>query len=218
MKSLALQGIKNFHLLAMLFLFFFYTSNAKSETESVLLIERFEKVYLEVSSDEQEQPLRELLAEAERNRDQNKEDAEAWIASGMIRSAYGATQGIRALGILKTARRDFETAIDLNDRALGGLAQAFLGRLYFILPSWPLSFGSSKKARALLEEALDIDSESMANNYYYGLFLASEDEYQEALSYLARAKSAARRPNLPNWDAVLLRDIDLAIQSVNEYQ
>ncbi len=214
MRKLISQYCKNSYLLVLLIVFFFYTARAESLSAAVALIEEFEEVYLTVDFEEQERPLQNLLVEAEKYRDQNSSDAEAWIASALIRSAYAATQGLKSLGMLKTARTEFEKAIELDAQAMDGYSQAFLGRLYFMLPSWPLSYGSNKKAESFLREALTINPDTMANNYYYGSYLVSKNQYQEARQYLLKAKSAAPRPELPYWDAVLLEGIESELNSI----
>lgn len=214
MRRITPTAVQNKYLLVLLAVFFFYTTNAESQSVPLQLIERYEEVFLSVDSANQELPVRLLLEEAESYRDNNPDDAEAWIACGLIRGGYALTQSFRILGILKTVRQELETAIELNPEAIDGYAQAFLGRLYMRLPAWPISYGSEKKAQRMFDEALAINSQTKAANLYYGLLLTERKDLQQALQYLERAKAASPRPGLPNWDAVLDRDIERAFSAL----
>ncbi len=205
--------------LVLLVVFISYTAEAESASPALSIVESFEEIYLTVDIDDQAERIEPLLNEAELYRDNNPNEAEAWFASALIRSAYAQTQGLRALRLARTSRDEFERAIVLDNSALGGYSQAFLGRLYFTLPGWPISFGNDDKAEELLLEALSINSETAANNLYFALYLISQERYDEAQDYLNRAKAAAPRPEFPNWDAVLQRDVERALAEVqNELQ
>ncbi|MCG8414574.1 MAG: hypothetical protein MI746_10195 [Pseudomonadales bacterium] len=214
MRKLSTRPDHKIFSLVLLVVFISYTAGAESASPALAIVESFEEVYLTVDIDDQAERIEPLLNEAERYRDNNPDEAEAWFASALIRSAYAQTQGLRALRLARTSRDEFERAIELDSSALGGYSQAFLGRLYFTLPSWPISFGNDDKAEELLMEALSINSETAANNLYFGLYLITQDRYQEAQDYLNRAKAAAPRPEFPNWDAVLQRDVEGALTRV----
>lgn len=199
-----------------LFLMTLGTSSTLAQTPvSLELIERFHELNLNIPLEEQREPLEELLNEAQIYRDANTDDPGAWIACGLIQASYGRARGISGLGNFKDARANFETAIELDDRAFSGYSQAFLGRLYVQLPSWPLSYGSNKKALELLQTALQIDPNSGANKYYYGVYLIENEEYQEAVQYLESAKSGPPpSSNAPFWQASILKSLEEDLQSI----
>ena len=59
------------------------------------LLELYAETHLKFITDQQlEEPLLQLLVEAERIRDENPNDADAWIATGRIRFGYANTQGM----------------------------------------------------------------------------------------------------------------------------
>jgi len=45
-----------------------------------------------------------------------------------------------------------------------------LGTLYDKVPSWPIAFGNDNTAKTMLETALKINPNGIANNYFYGKF------------------------------------------------
>lgn len=183
------------------------------------LLERYAEMHLSWDNDKElEQPLLQLLAEAERFRDANSTTAEAWIATARIRFGYANTLGITGFfSQSKTARNELEKAVSLDRTALNGYAQALLGLLYVGLPPWPLSFGSKKKGERFYEEALSISDSSAGNNYLYGLYLAGNKQYAEAERRLMIAKFTAENQSTDfNQQALYLREVNELLYSISE--
>ncbi|MEX2129993.1 MAG: TRAP transporter TatT component family protein [Pseudohongiellaceae bacterium] len=214
--------LKSRVLLFILVIYLAPESLAQAQSLSVpdQLIERYAEYHLTLTSDsELEQPLFLLLEEAQQYRDANPASAEAWAATARIRFGYANTQGmVTGLDLIKESRQELEQAITLDASAQEGAALAFLGYLYAGMPPWPLGFGSSKKAAELLEAALKISDSSMANNYYYAVYLfAKTKRHEEATQRLLRAKaSAAALPAQPHMQALRLRGIDELLQRIAE--
>jgi len=75
--------------------------------------------------------------------------AEPHIWEGIILSSWaGAKGGLGALGLAKQAKAEYETAIQIDSKALGGSALNSLGVLYYKVPGWPVGFGDNKKSRS----------------------------------------------------------------------
>ncbi|PCH63489.1 MAG: hypothetical protein COC19_00965 [SAR86 cluster bacterium] len=183
------------------------------ELDPDLLFEAFGKNDMEIH--EIEKLIAPILEEAESYRDNNPENAEAWLVCAVIRSDYAPTQGLmKMLGILRTARDELEISIELDEKILGGFAQAFLGMLYYRMPSWPVSYGSNKKAEKSFSEALRIDGNSMANNVYYAGFLIDEKKYHRAGTFLLSAEDAATGEYSPHHLRQLRRFIERDLQSI----
>lgn len=120
--------------------------------------------------------------------------AELWIWRGIVLSTYaGAKGGLGALDLVKQARQSLETAIEIDADALQGSAFTSLGALYYQVPGWPLSFGSDKKARTYLEKALAMNPDGIDPNFFYGDFLISQKQYQQAREVLSHALEAPAR-------------------------
>ena len=185
------------------------------------LLELYAETHLKFTTDQQlEEPLLQLLMEAERIRDENPNDADAWIATGRIRFAYANTQGmIGFFSLSKTSRNELQQAISLDRNAMSGFAQSMLGLLYVGLPPWPVSFGSKKKGKQMYAEALSINDADLGNNYYYGMYLAGDGQYQYAKQRLQQARSRAIAEGesaYPMQQALYLREIDELLQSIEE--
>ncbi len=143
--------------------------------------------------------------------------AEGWIWSGIIKSTFaGAKGGLGALSLAKGARADLEHAMSLDANALDGSAYASLGTLYFKVPGWPLGFGSDKKARQMLENALTLNPDGIDPNYFYADFLRDQGDYEKAEQHLLKALQAAPRPERPLADKGRREEIDLALTEVRE--
>lgn len=132
-----------------------------------------------------QQQLEFLLLEAENHVNANSDDAEAWLAVGLIRAGYAKSiGGMKGLAELKNARRELEQSIQIDPTAMSGAASGMLGRLYATVPRWPLAFGSKRRARTLLTEAMTEDPSGALPGLYYALLLAEEGETDDARDIL----------------------------------
>ena len=121
--------------------------------------------------------------------------AELHIWAGIIRSTEaGASGGLGALGLVKQAKKELETALELNPLALDGSAYTSLGALYYQVPGWPLGFGDEQKAEWHLQRALAINPEGIDSLYFWGDYLHEQGRDAEARQALERALMAAPRP------------------------
>jgi tetratricopeptide (TPR) repeat protein len=142
-----------------------------------------------------EQAFASLEKRAEAFTRQHPARAEALIWEGIIESSYaGERGGLGALGLCKEARGNLEAALKIDPSALEGSAYTSLGALYYKVPGFPIGFGSDRKARELLQEALKANPDGIDSNYFFGEFLYTQGEYQQALQYLDKAAQAAPRP------------------------
>lgn len=152
--------------------------------------------------------LQTLTQEADRLTLAYPDRAEAWIWSGIIRATIaGREGGLRALAAARAARTDLERALALDPNALGGLAYAWLGAIYYRVPSWPVGFGDPVKAEEMLQRALQINPEGIHNNFFYGEFLLEQGHRRRAVQYLLRAQQAPPQTDQPLADSGLRREI-----------
>lgn len=121
--------------------------------------------------------------------------AEPHIWEGIILSSWaGAKGGLGALGLAKQAKAEYETAIQIDSKALDGSALNSLGVLYYKVPGWPVGFGDNKKAEALLQQALALNPDGIDPNYFYADYLVYRSRKSEAVPYLEKALKAPPRP------------------------
>ena len=125
----------------------------------------------------------------------NPGDAALLTWYGIITSSYaGEKGGLGALSLAKEARGALEQAIARDPTVMRGSPYTSLGTLYHKVPGWPIGFGSDKKARELLSQALAIGPNDIDANYFMADFLCDEGEYASARTYLVAALSAPDRP------------------------
>ena len=158
--------------------------------------------------EEQEEAHEANLAAAQAYLKQHESNAEAWMATAITRASYARTQGMGAIGEMKKVRKEIEQAIELDSKVLDGYAHSFLGRLYFMLPAWPISYGSDKKAKIYIEESLRINDQTKENQFAYANFLSHQKQYQQAKQHFLKAKNSTSVINTPNWVANLDKQID----------
>jgi hypothetical protein len=102
----------------------------------------------ELQRDEQEQAVEQLIEKASKAVVMEPNNAELLIRKSIIESTCARkASGLIALHLIKSARADLETAMEIDPMAPNGSAYTSLGALYYQVPSWPIAFGSSKKAR-----------------------------------------------------------------------
>ena len=149
----------------------------------------------ELQDDEQAQAFEQLIETAANAVAMEPSNAELLIWKAIIESTYaGKATSLAALRLVKAARADLEAAMEIDPMALDGSAYTSLGALYYQVPSWPLAFGSSKKARKLLEKAIEVNPDGIDSNYFYGAFLVEEKDYDSARQALTKAMQAPARP------------------------
>jgi tetratricopeptide (TPR) repeat protein len=141
--------------------------------------------------------------------------AEPHIWEGIILSSWaGAKGGLGALGLAKQAKAEYETAIQIDSKALGGSALNSLGVLYYKVPGWPVGFGDNKKAEALLQQALAINPDGIDANYFYADYLIYRNRKPEAVPYLEKALKAPPRPGRDVADAGRKQEARALLESV----
>ncbi len=149
----------------------------------------------QLSDDEQASAFAALSAKAESAVAAHPNQPEYLVWDGIIKSTYaGKAGGLSALSLVKAAKTSFEQAMEIDDRALDGSAYTSLGALYYQVPGWPLAFGSDKKAKQLLEKALQMNPDGIDSNYFYGDFLVQQKDYAAAKKVLMHALDAPQRP------------------------
>ena len=106
-----------------------------------------------------------------------------WRAAAIGRQ--GLDKGVlKALNNASTMRDSLEITIEKNEKIERGAAHRALGRLYYELPGFPLSFGNNKKALEHLEKAYAIGPQEPANNAYYAQMLVKNGKKDEAKKYI----------------------------------
>lgn len=169
----------------------------------------------ELTGEDQETRFEQLIETADRLVAEKPDNAELLIWQAVIKSTFaGFKGGLGALGLAKDARRSLQKAMEINDKALQGSAYTSLGALYYQVPGWPLAFGSDKKARKLLEQALTMDPEGMDANYFYGDFLFHEKEYDKAKATLKKALNAPAREGREVADTGRRKEIEELLKKV----
>ncbi|NVK55808.1 MAG: tetratricopeptide repeat protein [Alteromonadaceae bacterium] len=164
--------------------------------------------YADMDSDKKATEFKTLIDQAQALVSAQPDNVEYRIWLGIIQSSTaGAEGGLGALKYAKEARKNFETALTINENALEGSAMASLGVLYHKVPGWPIGFGSDKKAEKLFKRALKVNPDGIDSNYFYAEYLFDDGEYQQALAYLDKAMHAAPRPDRPLADEGRRQDI-----------
>jgi tetratricopeptide (TPR) repeat protein len=156
---------------------------------------RWADIKYSLEEDQQEDAFKALAEESEQYLLDNPDSAEVKIWRGIVLSTYaGAKGGLGALKLVKEAKALFESVLDTQPNALNGSAYTSLGSLYYQVPSWPIGFGSDKKAAEHLKKALAINPDGIDSNYFYADFLVEQGDKTEAVAYLEHALEAPRRP------------------------
>ena len=156
-----------------------------------------------------------LAADAAAARAAAGDDPRVLIWEGIVlASQAGDKGGLGALSLVKRARADFEAAIAIDRTALAGSALVSLGSLYYQVPGWPIGFGDDKRARALLEEGLQVDPDGIDSNWFHADFLREQGDYAGAEAALRKAMAAPPRPGRELADSGRQAEIAAALEAV----
>jgi len=143
--------------------------------------------------------------------------AEPLIWSGIITSERALlTWGVTALRLATRARNTLLEAERLDARALDAGAPTTLGVLYSRVPSFPLGWGDSAKARQYLEEAVGKAPSGREARYYCADFLYEQGEYKGAEQLLIAAMALPQHPERPIWDKHLVKMMRELLARVRE--
>ena len=165
------------------------------QAELAQIQQRWAQIQYQLPDDDKEKAFEALAKEAETFVADYPGRAEPLIWQGIVLSTYaGAKGGLGALGLVKEARASLESALKIDPEALDGSAYTSLGSLYYQVPGWPLGFGDDEMARKYLQKSLAINPEGIDANYFFGDFLAEQDEPQRARVYLEKVLAAPARP------------------------
>lgn len=164
--------------------------------------DRWAEVKYDLAADQRDAAFAALAKQAEAVRAAAPRDPGALIWEGIVLSSWaGEKGGLGALGLVKSARKDFEAAIAIEPAALEGSAYTSLGSLYYQVPGWPVGFGDDDKARELLAKGLALSPDGIDANYFQADFLRDQGDYAGAEKALLKALAAPPRPGRERADA-----------------
>ncbi len=193
-------------------------SNADSTTTEAIaqLQQEWAKIKYQVfDRKEQIKQLRSLEEKGGQYLLEHSDAAELKIWQAIILSTdAGVTNNLSSLGMLKKAKVLLTESIELDPEALSGSAYTSLASLYYQAPSWPISFGSDKKARKYFKQALVINPRGIDSNYFYGDFLIKQKDYGRAKEYLNKALSAKPRAGRKLADEGRRQEIQAALAAI----
>ncbi|TWB44844.1 hypothetical protein [Nitrospirillum viridazoti] len=150
----------------------------------------------------QAQKMRDLLVRATDLQTRYPGRAEPMISTALILgSIAGYEQNAGSLELVRKARDLFEQADRIDPTALDGASAVNLGSLYYLMPGFPIGFGSDSKARKYLERGIALSPNGLESNYFYGEFLSQQGEYERSAKVLAHALEAPVSVTQPVWDA-----------------
>lgn len=164
--------------------------------------DRWAEVKYDLPADKRDAAFAALAKQAEAVKAAAPRDPGALIWEGIVLSSWaGEKGGLGALGLVKSARKDFEAAIAIEPAALEGSAYTSLGSLYYQVPGWPVGFGDDDKARELLAKGLALSPDGIDANYFHADFLREQEDYRGAEKALLKALAAPARPGRERADA-----------------
>ena len=149
----------------------------------------------------QTEQMNSLGSEADAVAQKYPERVDALIWDGIITSERASMASMfSALGLATRARDILEKANKLNPAALDAGAPTSLGVLYYRVPGFPIGFGDKKKARQLLQQAVQLAPNGLDAWYFYADFLYSEKELPKADQAFRHALTLPPHPERPTWD------------------
>jgi tetratricopeptide (TPR) repeat protein len=174
-----------------------WTCSAAHASTLVEVQERWAEIMYQSRPDQREAQLSALAEITRAATLESPRDATLLVWNGIVLSTLaGKVGGLEALGLARESRASLEAALEIEPAVRDGSAYTSLGTLYHKVPGWPLGFGSDKRARELLERALDINPDGLDPNYFMGEFLLDEGDPKGARRHLLHAAAAPDRAGL----------------------
>lgn len=192
-------------------------ASAAVEEDVSKLQHAWERIKYQGAAADQEKRFEQLAVEADQAVSRNSGRAEALIWRGIIvGSQAGAKGGLGALSLVKSAKKDFERALEINPEALAGSAYTSLGSLYYQVPGWPIGFGDDKKALEFLKKGLAANPDGIDPNFFYGDFLYRSGDLDNAERALRKALKASPRPGRKLADEGRIIEINHLLEKIAE--
>lgn len=191
---------------------------ADSLNESVQDIEsEWASIYYNTPKQQQESAFCRLLDKTINLSKQHPDKAEPIIWEAIVKATNADHQdAVSALGAIHEARDLLLKAIEINPKAMNGSAYVTLGTLYYMTPKWPIGFGDEETAQKMLQTALKINPNGIESNFFYGDFLLSNNNLNEAEKYFKRATTIPARPEQLYADNQLKEQARLALKNIKE--
>lgn len=212
--------ISLFHIKKWLIVVFTLFSNscfAEALTASLHDVElQWAKTHYEQSASKQSDEYQTQLAKLDILAKDYPNNADIIYWQALLKISIAAHQNpIAALETVHEVRDLLSKAITIKPNVMNGAAYIVLGKLYDKVPPAPIAFGDDAIAKKMLETALQINTNSIANNYFYGEFLAAHDDELAAEKYLKKALSATVRAEQPYPDKQLKHKAELALAKLH---
>lgn len=168
--------------------------------------------YYQPDESHQKQAYPALLEKAAELVKQYPQAAEPKIWQATIMATNAAFESsLTALSTLQNAKKLLEESIKIDPKALDGAAYVTLGSLYYMVPSWPVSFGDDDMAEKLLKASLKINPDGIDANYFYADFLLRQDRTAEAEVFFHKAAQAPIRKVQAFADTQLQNEAKMAL-------
>ena len=193
-------------------------SFAESLNDSLQRIEsEWASIYYSTSKQKQGPAYSELLDKTIHLSRQHPNNAEPIIWEAIVKATNADHQdAVSALESIHDARDLLLKAIEINPQAMDGSAYVTLGTLYYMAPKWPIGFGDEETAQKLLQTALKINPNGIESNYFYGDFLLSNNNFNEAEKYFKRALAIPARAEQFYADNQLKEQARIALKNTHE--
>lgn len=189
--------------------------HAGAESDTIRVRQEWEHIMYQLAPRDREPALEKLSRDSAKVMAQYPDAAEPAIWHGIIEGSYaGAKGGLGALSIVKSARKSFEHALEINPRAMEGSAYTSLGSLFYQVPGWPLGFGDDRKALELLKKGLELNPNGIDSNFFMGDFLYRSGNLEGAEQALRKALLAPAREGRALADEGRRREVNELLQKV----
>lgn len=184
-------------------------------SQSISVQTDWDKANFGLSGAAQKVAMEELVATCVSGTEEQPGDVALLTWCGIVNSTYaGLASSFSAMKYARSAKTMLDRAIELSPDALQGAAKTSLGTLYYKVPCWPIGFGDSDKAEALLKEGLAVNPLGIDANYFYADYLLEQKDYDGARQHLERALKAQPRSGRELADAGRRKEIQSLIADI----
>jgi tetratricopeptide (TPR) repeat protein len=190
---------------------------AENLNESLQNIEaEWATIYYNTPKQKREPIYRRLLDKTINLSRQYPKKAEPIIWEAIVKATNADHQNpVSALESIHEARDLLLKAIEFNPQAMNGSAYVTLGTLYYMSPKWPIGFGDNAAAQNMLQTALKINPNGIDSNYFYGDFLLTINELNEAEKYYKSAIAVPSPTEQFYADNQLKEEAKLALKNIS---
>lgn len=156
------------------------TDESEQQPKPYYMLEEMNKIRYTQTKDREKSAVN-LLTVAKANMQKDPSQSNKTVYAAILAFVAGEKGGLKGLSLAKESYKLLHEVVSSDEPStLDGYAYTTLGALYLNVPSWPIGFGSLKKAKDMIDKAIAKDPNNIDANFYLAKYYIAKRNMQKA--------------------------------------